>query len=154
MLQSAITASLKACIESRLVRSLIDFCAFSGVKEYKKLANESLRKYLGRKSYSSAANTLSTFNSMVQKKLKTDMNDPSSSSRIERLIIDYHTIGRESGCSIVLQARQNVAVSHVLCAIKPQSLQTCLGDDLQFSKYTLRKDFRGFNKHAIAVAAA
>ena len=118
------------------------------------MTNESLREYLDRKSNSSATYTLSTFNSLVQKKLKVDMNDPSSSSRMKRLIIDYYTIVRESGCCVVLEGCQNLAVSHVLSAIKPQSLQTRLGDDLQFSKYALRKDFRGFTKHAIAVATA
>lgn len=83
-----------------------------------------------------------------------DMSDPSSTSRMERLILDYYTIVRDTGCSVILEARQNLAVSHVLNAIRSQSLQARIWDNRQFGQYKLRKNFRGFSKHAMEVAKA
>ena len=43
-------------------------------------------------------------------------------------------------------------MGHVLSAVKPASLQRRLESDLEFTNHDLRKDFKGFMKHALKVS--
>lgn len=65
------------------------------------------------------------------------------------LLVDYQKILRRHGVSWTLQENKKVAVVHVLSAIRPHSIKVRLESDLEFSKTSLKKDFKGFMKHEL-----
>ena len=51
-----------------------------------------------------------------------------------------------------METNENVAVSHIISAIRPKTLKNRLQPDLDFAHYGLQKDFRGFMKHAVRLS--
>ena len=146
---------LKFCVDSEYLASAIDLGFVDGVDTIEELTDPLLRAYLEKKAETSKETvTLSALDKMVEKHLSMNMSDPSATSRMQGLFISYTTLLRKSGLSWVLKENQKVAVQHVLSAINPTTLRTRLSEDLEFSQYNLRKDFRGFMNHAIKLAEA
>lgn len=94
------------------------------------------------------------FDGLFRSKRRMNMREKSAALRLQYLFSSYDALLEEGGLLWVLNSNQKVAVGHVLSAIKPETLQLRLRDDLEFSKHSLRKDFRGFMKHAVALAKA
>ena len=68
---------------------------------------------------------------------------------MECLFVAYHSLLRRNRVAWVIQDNQKAAVSHVLSAVRPISLQNRLRADLDFAHYDSRKDFRKFMAHAL-----
>lgn len=73
---------------------------------------------------------------------------------MQDLFTSYHILLSRNGLKWLIEDTPEVAVDHVLSAIRPQSLHDRLAADLYFAKYELRKDFQGFLKHSIRLAEA
>ncbi len=73
---------------------------------------------------------------------------------MQTLFISYHSILRDNGLSLVLENSQRVAVQLVLHAVRPVTLRGRLTDNLESAKYEIRKDFKGFMRHAIKLTEA
>lgn len=147
--------SLKFCVEAQWLRSTIRLGFIPDVKDYKDLSDEQLSTYLKSLSAESEDTiTLSTLDALVKSKLRMNMREKSASLRMQYLFSSYDTLLEENGLLWVFESNQKVAVYHILSAIKPEGLQMRLRDDLDFSKLSLKKDFRGFMKHAIDLAKA
>lgn len=82
------------------------------------------------------------------------MRDANATTRIQNLFVQYHTILLRNGLSWIIKDKQKVAFYHFLSAISLATLQTRLKSDLYFSNYDLRRDFKGFLKHAIPLFEA
>ncbi len=145
--------SLVFCVDAEYLESAIALGFIPGVSRSGELTDEKLRSYLeGKATESKDTITLNSLNALVSKNLRTNMHDPSATSRMQSLFIQYHTLLRKHGVQWVLVDAQKVAVQHVLSAIQPKSLQDRLRSDLEFAHYHLRKDFKGFVAHAIKLA--
>lgn len=82
------------------------------------------------------------------------MNDSDAISRVNNLFVSYLSILRRQGLSWVVEENQKVAVGYVLATIHPSTLHIQLESDLELSHHDLRKNFRGFIKHAIRLTEA
>lgn len=83
-----------------------------------------------------------------------DVLDPSSHSRMKRLITLYVSILCVNGLRWIVQDQQELAVKTFLSAMKPRILQQLLETDLELAHYSLEKEVKGFIKHAMASANA
>lgn len=68
--------------------------------------------------------------------------------------MSYKSLLRRHGLSWVTEHNENVAVYHVISAIRPDAFRAHPELDLEISRYDLPKDFRGFMKHAIELSEA
>lgn len=59
-----------------------------------------------------------------------------------------------NGLKWLIEGNPNVAVEHVLSAIRPKSLRDRLTSDLSFAQQQLKKDVKGFLKHSVHLAEA
>lgn len=82
------------------------------------------------------------------------MRNKDSSSRMESMFIQYHTLLRKHGLVWLLEDNQNKAVHHVLSAIQPSKLRNRLHSDIQFAHHELRKNFQKFFTYARNVSDA
>lgn len=73
---------------------------------------------------------------------------------MELLFLAYVILLLRHGLQLIPQKNQNMAVSHVIPAIRPAQLRDRFESDLQLSKTDLRKDFKGFMEHAVKVSLA
>ena len=60
----------------------------------------------------------------------------------------------KNGLTWFLEKNQKLAVSHVLSAVKPQTLKDRLESDLEFSHHQLKKDFKSFLDHSLKLSDA
>lgn len=81
-----------------------------------------------------------------------NMRDKNAKPRMESLFVIHHALLRRNGLSWLLETNENVAVSHIISAIRPKTLKNRLQSDLDFAHYGLQKDFRGFMKHAVRLS--
>lgn len=147
--------NLKFCVDAQFLRSTIRLGFIEDVMSYEELTDTQLTAYLESMcGESTEFMTLSTLDALVKSKLRMNMREKSALRRMQYLFSSYDTLLEESGLLWVLDSNQKVAIGHVLSVIKPEGLQFRLQDDLEFSKVALRKDFKGFMKHAIAVSKA
>jgi hypothetical protein len=84
---------------------------------------------------------------MVQRKVRTNMQEKNSTMRINQLVSDYLTLSREQGWMLV-KDQPKLAIKHLLSVVKPAQLKEVCENDLQLDQVAQRKDFfYGFVKH-------
>lgn len=144
--------NLKYCVDPEYLESAIAL-GFIEVISYDALSDSDLREHLNHKAEESQETaTLDTLDDIVDRNLRMNMKDKFSKSRMESLFVSYHALLRRNGLSWLIEANARVAVYHVLLAIKPKILQDRLSSDLQFSKHSLKKDFKEFMKHSVRLS--
>jgi hypothetical protein len=89
---------------------------------------------------------------MVQRKVRTNMQEKDSSMRIKQLVSDYLTLRREQGWTLV-KDQPKLAIKHLLSVVKPWQLKEVCENHLLLDQVVLRKDFYGFVKHLRKTAA-
>lgn len=82
------------------------------------------------------------------------MENKNAKSRMQGLFANYHSLLSQQGVKWIIEDNQNLAVTHVLSATRPQSLRERLESDLSFSHHALKKDFKEFLKHAVKLSEA
>lgn len=97
---------------------------------------------------------MNTLDEIVNKELDTSVFDRSCKSHTRNLFASYHTILCGHGIGWILEENQNIALNHVLLAIRPKSLCQLLYSDPAFAYHDLRKDFTGFMDHSINISEA
>ena len=128
---------------------------FIEATSYDELSETDLREHLDQNAQESLETiTLETLDEIVDINLRMNMKDKNSKSRIESLFVSHHSPLRRKGLSWPIEANLKVAVYHVLSAMKPKVLHNRLSSDLQFSKHSLKKNFKDFMKHAVRVSVA
>lgn len=147
--------SLKFCVDPEFLESAIALDLIPDASSYNDLTDTVLRKHLEAEAIDSKeALSLDALDEIVNRELRMDMANPNSRSRMQTLFVSYHKLLRRHGISWVLDDNEKVAVSHVLSAIRPKSLQDRLKSDLEFARTDCRKDFTKFMKHAVKLADA
>lgn len=143
------------CVDPEYLESAIALDLISDVESESELTDTVLRSYLERKAEESKESVnLDALDMIVERDLHMDMTDRNAKSRMESLFVSYHALLRRNGISWLLKTNQKVAVSHVLSAVRPKSLQDRLQSDLDFAYYDYRKDFRQFMEHAVRLSDA
>lgn len=119
------------------------------------MTDEQLRAYLDWEAKESKeAVTLEGLVELIEKKLRMNMDNKNAKSRMQGLFADYYSILSQQGVKWIIEENQKLAVTHVLSAIRPQSLKERLESDLSFSHHALRKDIKEFLKHAVKLSEA
>lgn len=145
----------KFCVNVEFLESSIALGFITGAKDYDSLTDEQVRHFLTKRAEESKeAVTLDKLDEIVGRELRTNMRNTNALARMQDLFSSYHTILARNGLKWIIDDNQKVAVHHVLCAIRPQSLRERLESDLSFSHHHLKKDFTGFLKHSIRLAEA
>jgi hypothetical protein len=67
---------------------------------------------------------------MVQRMVRTNMQEKDSTMRINQLVSDYLTLRREQGCTLV-KDQPKLAIKHLLSVVKPAQLKEVCENDLQ-----------------------
>ena len=146
--------NIKYCVDPEYLESAIAL-GFIEATSYDELSEIDLREHLDQKAQESQETiTLETLDEIVDINLRMNKKDKNSKSRMESLFVSYHSLLRRNGLSWLIEPNPKVAVYHVLSAIKPKILHDRLSSDLQFSKHSLKKDFKDFMKHAVHVSEA
>lgn len=146
---------LKFCVNVEFLESSIALGFITGANDYKSLSDELVRTFLEQRAEESKeVVTLEKLDEIVSRELRTNMRNTNASARMQDLFASYHTILVRNGLKWILEDNQKVAVYHVLGAIRPNSLRERLESDLSFSQHELKKDFKGFLRHAIRLAEA
>lgn len=97
---------------------------------------------------------LDALDDIVGKEHRINMKDTHANTQMENFFDYYHSLIFRHGLKWNLSENQNVALSNVLSNIRTIALQDRLRSDLNFSHHKLRKNFRLFMKHEIALAEA
>lgn len=71
---------------------------------------------------------------------------------MELLFISYNEILHDDGIQQMLKFHPMIEVWHVIVAVKLGSLKNPLRNNMGFSHLDLKKDFKGFLKHALEIA--
>ena len=98
--------------------------------------------------------TMEDIEKIMDLNLSMNMSDASAKSRMQNLFVSFHGLLRRHGLAWLVESNPKVAVGYVLAAIKPWRLRNRLESDLELSKGHLKKDFKGFMRHAIAISEA
>ena len=119
------------------------------------MSDKVLRAFLEKNAAESKESiSLESLDNLVKKDLHMDMSNREARSRMQSLFVSYHALLRRHGADWVVNDVPKVAVRHVLSAVKPRSLYDRLDSDIQFAYNDLRKDFKGFMKHAMDLSDA
>lgn len=114
---------LKFCVNVEWLKSLIALWFIPDVTSYKFLTDIVLRKFLESKTEKSK-NLISSnaVDEIVGKDLCITRKDSNAQSRMENLLISYHSLLCRHGLKGIISENQKVAVFHILSAIRPLSL--------------------------------
>jgi cobalamin biosynthesis Mg chelatase CobN len=96
--------------------------------------------------------TTDDFASLVQRKIRTNMQEKNSSMRVNQLVSDYLTLSREQSWTSV-KDQPKLAIKLRLSVVKPPQLKEVCENDLLLDQIELHKDFYGFVKHLRKTAA-
>jgi hypothetical protein len=66
--------------------------------------------------------TTDEITAMVQRKVRTNMQEKDSTMRINQLVSDYLNISREQGWTL-LKDQPKIAIKHLLSVVKPAQLK-------------------------------
>lgn len=147
--------NLKFCVDADWLESAVTLGFINDAESVDEVTDSILREYLDTKAEASKDTvTVDSIDALVDKELKMDMSDRSATSRMEALFAMYTTMLRRNGLSWICKDNQKMAVYHIMGAVKPKSLHDRLESDLNLAYYHLRKDFRGFLRHAVKLSDA
>lgn len=147
--------SLKFCVNTEELEAVICLDLIENVTSYSDLDDSKLRSYLESKCETELENiTIAEINKIVEKDLSMKMSIKSARSRMELLFVAYAKILLRHGLLWIKQRNQKMAVKHILNAIRPAQLRERLESDLELAKSDLKRDFKGFMKHAMKLSEA
>lgn len=127
---------LKLCVNSERLESAIDLAFIEKLMKYKDLTDNQLRIYLNSKVESPKdIVTINTLDMMVEDDLRMDINDKDKTSQIGSVIISKKLLLQRNGLAWVTEEIKKVAISDVLSAIRPESLQKRLNSNLELAYY-------------------
>lgn len=153
--ETILLMELKYCVDAQYFTSCIDLGFITGVTSFEDMTDTQLRKYLDDKAEESKdALTLDGLEELVRKKLKMNMDNRNAKSRMQGLFASYHSLLSQNGVKWIIDENQKLTVTHVLSAVRPQSLRERLESNLSFSQHALKKDFKEFLKHAVKLSEA
>jgi hypothetical protein len=146
--------SLKFSVDQSALESLIDLRIFGEtVGSLSVLTDDLVHTWLdSNQEVKKDTLSASQVKSLVTKQLRISLTEKDPEQRVIMLFTDYTSLLRVNGLSWVIADRPDLAVSHILEAIKPKPLQRRLMDDLEFAHKPLKKNFRGFMTHVICRA--
>jgi hypothetical protein len=81
--------------------------------------DECMKKSLGEVA---KLTTTDEITAMVQRKVRTNMQEKDSTMRINQLVSDYLNISREQGWTL-LKDQPKIAIKHLLSVVKPAQLK-------------------------------
>jgi hypothetical protein len=145
--QRMVSATLVSCIDPDLLENLVCLEEIEGRTDADEVVDADLdawmKKLLGEVSKLTTTDDIAA---MVQRKVRTNMQEKDSTMRIDQLVSDYLTPSREQGWTLV-KDHPKLAIKHLLSVFKPAQLKEVCENDLQLDQVALRKDFYGFLKH-------
>lgn len=96
--------------------------------------------------------TLEAYDKIVANKLRINIKDPEARIRMKGLFLSNLSLLKGNELSWLTTENEIVSVHHVLSAIRPKSLRSCLESDLDFLLYALRKYFKRFMHYNIMIS--
>jgi hypothetical protein len=142
-----VPATLVSCIDPDLLENLVYLEEIEGRTDADEVVDTDLdawiKKSLGEVSKLTTTDDIAD---MVQRKVRTNMQEKNITMRINRLVSDYLTLSREQGWTLV-KDQPKLAIKHLLSVVKPAQLKEVCENDFQLDQVALRKDFYGFVKH-------
>lgn len=151
--QKMVPATLVSCIDPDLLENLVCLDEIEGRDDVDDVVDSDLEAWM-KKSLGEVAklSTPDDIAAMVQRKVRTNMQEKDSTMRINQLVSDYLTLSREQGWTLV-KDQPKLAIKHLLSVVKPTQLKEVCENDLLLDQLQLRKDFYGFVKHLRKTAA-
>jgi hypothetical protein len=142
-----IPATLVSCVDPDLLENLVCLDGIEGRSEADEVVNADIEAWM-KQSLGEVAKltTPDDIAAMVQRKIRTNMQEKDSSMHINQLVSDYLNLSREQGWTLV-KDQPMLAIKHLLSVVKPAQLKEICENDLQLDQVALRKDFFGFVKH-------
>jgi hypothetical protein len=142
-----VPATLVSCIDPDLLENLVCLEEIEGRTDANEVVDADLDAWM-KKSIGEVAklSTTDDIAAMVQRKVRTNMQEKDSTMRINQLVSDYLTPSREQGWTL-LKDHPKLAIKHLLSAVKPAQLKEVCENDIQLDQVAIRKDFYGFVKH-------
>jgi hypothetical protein len=145
--QKMVPATLVSCTDPDLLQNLVCSEEIEGRMDADEVIDTDLEAWM-RKSLGEVANLTTTDDiaAVVQRKVRTNMQESDSTMRINQLVSGYLTLSREQGWTVV-KDQPKLAIKHLLSVVKPAQLKEVCENDFQLDQVALRKDFYGFVKH-------
>jgi hypothetical protein len=142
-----VPATLVSCIDPYLFENLVCLEEIEGRTDADEVVDADLDAWM-KKSLGEVAklSTTDDIAAMVQRKVRTNMQEKDSTMRINQLVSDYLTLSCGQGWTLV-EDQPKLAIKHLLLVVKPAQLKEVCENDLQLDQVALRKDFYGFVKH-------
>lgn len=154
-MEASISMELKYCVEATHFSSCTALGFIIDATSFDSLTNAQLRSYLDKQAVKCKDTaTLELLDKQVTKELVMHITNRNAKSRIQNLLMDYHSLLTKQGLKYIVSDNQKLAVSHVLYAICPVPLRTRLQSDLQFSNRDFKKDFNKFLSHTVKLSEA
>jgi hypothetical protein len=151
--QKMVPATLVSCIDPDLLENLLCLDEIEGRSEADEVIDADIEAWMKESlGEVSKLTTTDEIAAMVQRKVRTNMQEKDSSMRINQLVSDYLTLSREQGWKLV-KDQPKLAIKHLLSVVKPPQLKEVCENDLLLDQVALRKDFYGFVKHLRKTAA-
>ena len=147
--------SMTYCVDSEWLQSYIDLEYIPDVETPHDLTDTKLRLYLESEAEEEKhTTTMTEIDAIIKRELVMNMSNSSSRSRMKSLFTSYVLSLRRNGLIWVMNDHPKLAVKHIVSAVRPKPLQLRLETDLELVHAPLKKDFKGFMKHAMSVAEA
>jgi hypothetical protein len=142
-----VPATLVSCIDPDLLENLVCLEEIEGRTDANEVVDADLDAWM-KKSIGEVAklSTTDDIAAMVQRKVRTNMQEKDSTMRINQLVSDYLTFSREQGWTLV-KYQPKLAIKRLLSDVKPAQLKEVCENDIQLDQVAIRKDFYGFVKH-------
>lgn len=133
--------SVKFWYNVEWIESLIAL-GFIVVTNYDELDDKTLRTYIDRESEESKdVLNMNVLDDIINKHLRTNMEDSNAKYRMRNHFVSYHTILHCKEIGWIMKDNQKVEVNHVLSAFSPMSLRQRLESDISFAHHNLKKVF-------------
>jgi hypothetical protein len=134
-----VPATLVSCIDTDLLENLVCLEEIEGRTDADEVIDADLDAWM-KKSLGEVAKLTTTDDiaAMVQRKVRTNMQEKDSTMRINHLVSDYLTLSRAQGWTLV-KDQPNLAIKHLLSVVKPAQLKEVCENDLQLDQVALRK---------------
>jgi hypothetical protein len=142
-----VPATLFSCKDPDILKNLVCLEEIEGRTGADEVVDTDLDSWI-KKSLAEVAKITTTDDIavIVQRKIRTNMQEKDSTMRINKLVSEYLTLSREQGWTLVKE-QPKLAIKHLLSVVKPAQLKDVCENDLQLDQVALRKDFYGFLKH-------
>jgi hypothetical protein len=129
--QKMVPATLVSCIDPDLLENLVCLEEIEGWTDADEVVDADLDEWM-KKSLDEVAKLTTTDDiaAMVQRKVRTHMQEKDSTMRINQLVSDYLTLSREQGLTLV-EDQPKLAIKHLLSVVKPAQLKEFCENDLQ-----------------------